>query len=179
MASSDGVRRIADARRWIGLHCAGTFEMLMEVHAFQEDTEGAIDAEQLDVAVDTARGTLLALLGIRSLVSGNNLPQADDPLYDPLQNALGEDVDRFLSVHQQFQHAKDQESAHTALIALRGYVRDTEIMLGFQEPLLSIRSPRGFFPALRIAQNAVAQMDEAGLPSFFPASWRQPPASDA
>jgi hypothetical protein len=169
-------RLVDDARRWAAFHTAGTFKVLMDVHATLEDARGALARGQLLVAAYNARETILACLSVRAIAAGGEL-WADrlDPFHDPFAGVAVEEYAPALDIVRRFATAESAEDGRAAYDELAEYVRQTERLLGFASSPASIRTPYGLFPALRTARQLQQIIEAAHLPQILPTSWTGAP----
>lgn len=167
---------IEDIGRWALMRSHGSFRILYGVQALVEDIEGAIDAQQWDLAVYQARELVFVCTSIHSLKQGGEpllWPGEYDrfhfnPFYGLENDAHIEEA--FLLVTRGWQ-AFDQGDASIWLKQLKNLVKEAEaaLELGFSLPVL--RSPEGLSIALRVFGAIDDFATQLGLPSVVPEEW--------
>jgi hypothetical protein len=162
---------INDARRWMGFHSIGTYQLLMDVHASVEDCVGAARDGRGGVAAYSARSVVLRCLGLRSLAAGGDVPDYDDPLTDPFAGLDEEAVGEGLRLIARCAAARTREELEEAAGEVVTYAREFERLLGFEEPPPSIRRPEGLYPALRLAREVLPLNEASGYPLALPSDW--------
>lgn len=168
-----------DLRRFVAFKALGAYRLLLDVHSSLEDLEGCVESGQFLTAALQARVTLMRSLSVRSLAVGGEFSAPYDGLaYDPFLGLDSAEVNDALVLAERGVSIAAEEAAEWA-VEVRAHVDETERHLGFDEPLRSIRTPNGLYPALRIARNWLPAADALGLPPVLPAAWTTTPQGEA
>jgi len=163
-----------DIRRWIAFRVHGTSRFLLSVQAAVEDVEGAIEAEQYDVAFYQARTTILKCLSIQSLLVGGDLVDSGEfePLnFDPFFGLEREEIKAGLRLLSEWPLAVQEGLIDDWHQRFCTYVMQTEALLGFDSPLPTLRSPGGLQAILALWREWDTMMTSMELPSSVPLVW--------
>ena len=164
--------QLADARRWVAFRSVGGARYLLQVQSALEDLDGAVAAEQHEVAVLAARSAILDCLSIRSLACGGELQQSDGAVsFDWLQDIPADEVTKGLGLIQEGLAATNRRAALRWATRVQAFATETERLMGYDEPLPVLRSPEGMYPAIRLARLWGGLAEEMRLPPLVPASW--------
>jgi hypothetical protein len=161
-----------DLRRRVAFRALGAARLLLDAHADLEDVEGALAADQLEVAAYAARQAIIRSLTIRGLETCGELDPASDQLgFDYFAGVPDGELTESLELAGRALDLDGEDDAARWLEAVRAHLRETERRLDYPEPLLSVRTPNGLFPALRLARGWVPILDELDLPQLLPKEW--------
>ncbi|HEV7673712.1 MAG TPA: hypothetical protein VGQ12_04195 [Candidatus Angelobacter sp.] len=168
-----------DVRRRVAYRAHGALRFLDDVQGGIADIEGAIAERQYDVAAFAAHYLAVACLSIRSLErAGEIAPCAGSVSFDVFEGLASEEITAGLALANEA-CSLDEQTAATWLNSFRLYVAETERLLGYDAPLLVLRSLNGPFVVIGMIRRWSALLDELNLPGLLPSSWvtsKQPPA---
>jgi len=165
------IRAVPEPRRWAAFRCYGIYGQIMEVQAFVEDLEGALDAGQLPVTKFAGLSVVRYCLSVRALLAGGFPPDVGDATADLFAGLSDAETGAALTVIRRLAEAEDMAAARAAADGVFAYVRDFERDLGFAEKPPSVRRAEGLFPALRLAREIIPVNQAAALPLALPAEW--------
>ncbi|WP_455410001.1 hypothetical protein [Streptomyces hiroshimensis] len=166
----------ADLRRLLVFRAHGAARLLLGCRARLEDIEGAVTAEQTEVAVLMAYDLVQLSLSVRGLRSEGELSYGrDEAAFDPFAGVPAEEVEAGLLLAAEGREAVGPEAAGRRgeewLERLRGHLRETEALLGYGEPLPDVRSGSGLMKGFKLARTWEPVLQRAGLPGLLPDAW--------
>jgi hypothetical protein len=165
------IRTVAEPRRWAAFRCYGIYGQIMEVQAFVEDLEGALDAGQLPVAKFAGLSVIRYCLSLRCLLAEGPPPDVGDAMADLFAGLSEAETHEALTVARRLALAADLDEVRAAAGGVFAYVRDFERDLGFTDKPPSVRRAEGLFPALRLAREIIPINRAAHLPLALPSEW--------
>ncbi|MGA7732801.1 MAG: hypothetical protein WCD37_16210 [Chloroflexia bacterium] len=167
-----GMSHISDVRRRVALRAYGTIRYLNSVQAGLEDVEGALGAGQYMVAAYQARYVVLGCLSIRSLAREGEIDFDEDSSvsFDYLAGLAPTEIAQALSLANEALEVNEHTAAEW-LGRFRGYVGETEGILGYDHVLPVLRSPEGAFGMLSLTRRWLPLLAELGLPALLPSNW--------
>ena len=167
-------RIVADPRRWAAFQCSGVYTLLMNIHSWQEDLMGALDADQLELAKFSARAAVLDCLQVHALSADGLMEDEGDSLANPFAGIPPERIASAMAAVHGVVAAETVTDARLGVPHIEEQIADVVSMLGFTQAPPSIRTPAGLFPALRITRELLPVNKAAHLPMIFPESWISP-----
>lgn len=159
----------ADLRRHVAFRAHGAVRMMNWVQAALGDIEGAVAAGQLGVVASQARALVLQCLSVRSLARCGEI-HWDGAAFDFFAGLTAGEIEAGLSLAVEAVDL-DVDAAGEWLARLQRYAVDTERLLGYDEPLAILRSPRGPFGIVNLAREWSALLAELELPPHLPPKW--------
>jgi hypothetical protein len=159
----------SDLRRHVAFRAHGAVRVMNWVQAALGDIEGAVAARQPGVVASQARSLVLQCLSVRSLARSGEVDW-DGAAFDFFAGLSSDEVRAGLSLAVE---AVDLEAdrADEWLARLRSYAAETERLLGYDEPLATLRSRRGPFGIVKLAREWSSLLGELGLPAHLPPKW--------
>ncbi len=163
---------VDDARRWAGFRAFASYFLLVEIRPW---TNWARSAHRSGlpptVAAFYAREALNRCLALESLIAGGQIPDAEEPFFDPYHRIDQDFVSSAIALVAEIATCDDETELGTVLSSVEEVVRALESALGLDEPLPSLDGPEGMYPALRVARESLQLSDDAGLPLAMPEDW--------
>lgn len=163
----------ADLHRREALVSQAASRLLLWVQAAVEDVQGALEAGWPHYALHQARFVLMECLGIRGILRGGDIDWADDDVAAAPDATSTEGERRLVSALLDAGATDWRDAAATGAWfgQIQDFVRDTEVLIGLDEPLPVLRSPEGMFRAIRLVREESALIEQLGLPRVIPAEW--------
>ncbi|MFG2616512.1 hypothetical protein ACGFXC_02740 [Streptomyces sp. NPDC048507] len=160
-----------DLRRLLAFRAHGAARLLLGCRARLEDIEGAVAADQPEVAVLMAYELVQFSLSVRGLRTEGELSYGrDEVAFDPFAGVPAEEAEAALLLAEEGAGATGP-GAEDWLERLRAHLRDTEQLLGYTEPLPDVRSASGLMKGFRLARTWQPHLDRVGLPGLLPSAW--------
>ncbi|MGF7235305.1 MAG: hypothetical protein ACQSGP_10160 [Frankia sp.] len=164
-------RKVADPRRWAAFRCFGIYGQIMEVQAFVEDLEGALDAGQLPVVKFAGLQVIRNCLSLRCVLAEGFPPDPGDAMANVFAGLPDAVNSAGVTLSTRLAAAVDMAAARPVAADIFGYVREFERDLGFATKVPSVRRAEGLFPALRLAREILPVNRSAHLPLALPSEW--------
>ncbi|QOK94284.1 hypothetical protein HF908_23080 (plasmid) [Ralstonia pseudosolanacearum] len=169
------MKRLQDVPNWAIFRCHATFRFLYYLQAMMDDIVGATKASQWEVAVHNLREAVLLAVSIQKMPESSNVvPDVNESFkwhlgsYNPCGDHKLEALSQAVNVAAK---SPSQRTVDAAMSQLKNYVRETELLLGYNHEIPELRSAKGTSMLLRLLRETDQFSQSIGLPSAVPAEW--------
>ncbi|GAB3466682.1 hypothetical protein [Actinophytocola sediminis] len=171
MNQHTGTADPVDLRRLLTFRAHGAARLLLGCRSRMEDVEGAVAAEQTEVAVLMAYDLVQLSLSVRGLRTAGELAYANhEAAFDPFLGVPADEVAAGLALVAEGRDATG-ERGERWLDRLREHCADSEAQLGYAEPLPDVRSGSGLMKGFKLVRGWQPLLDRVGLPPVLPDAW--------
>lgn len=163
---------VDDARRWAALRAFTSYLLLVEIRPSLLWARSA-HRSRLPATVTAyyAREALNRCLALKSLAGGGQVPDVDEPFFNPSRCAAPPAVAWAMSLVADMAACTDRSMMETLLASTEDFIRSVESDIGLDGPLPSLDGPEGMFPAFSVARESLRLCADAGVPVAMPESW--------